>query len=74
MVSGRLPVDAAYWASSQIGERSMVMHIGSSYAGYNTSGTDYGYAYTGYQWTYTDTGLQLIESTTGELANVRCIR
>ena len=48
----------------------MVMHIGSSYAGYNTSGTDYGYAYTGYQWTYTDTGLQLIESTTGELANV----
>lgn len=74
VVSGRLPVDAAYWASSQIGERSMVMHIGSSYAGYNTSGTDYGYAYTGYQWTYTDTGLQLIESTTGELANVRCIR
>lgn len=74
VVSGRLSVDAAYWSSSQNGEIPMVMHIGSSYAGYNTSGTDYGYRYTGYQWTYTDTGLQLIESTTGELANVRCIR
>lgn len=51
------------------------MHIGSTYAGYNTTATEYGYVNNnGYQWTYTDTGLELIASTTGELANVRCIR
>ena len=73
-ISGRLSVAAAYWSSSVDGNVPMVMHLGSSYAGYNTNGTDYGYVNNGYRWTYTDTGLELLRSTTGELANVRCIR
>ncbi len=74
VISGKLSANAAYWSSSVNGNIPMVMHVWSSYAGYNTTGTDYGYTYTGYQWTYSDSGLQLLESTTGELANVRCIR
>lgn len=73
-IAGRLSVAAAYWSSSVDGGVPMVMHIGSSYAGYSTNGTDYGYVSTGNRWTYTDTGLELLRSTTGELANVRCIR
>lgn len=73
-ITNRLSVDAAYWTSSVENGIPIVMHIGSSYAGYTTDGTDYGYVNNWYQWTYTDNGLQLLRSTTGELANVRCIR
>ena len=73
-ITSRLPVSAAYWTSTMDGGTPTVMHIGSSYAGYNTTGTDYGYVNSGYQWAYTDTGLQLQRSTTGELANARCVR
>jgi hypothetical protein len=73
-LANRLSVGAAYWTSSVDGGTPTVMHIGSPYAGYTTTGTDYGYVNSGYQWTYMDTGLQLMRSTTGELANVRCIR
>ena len=73
-ISSRLPVSASYWTSTMDGGTPTVMHIGSSYAGYTTTGTDYGYVNSGYQWAYTDTGLQLQRSTTGELANARCVR
>ena len=55
MITGRLAVTAAYWSSSIDGGVPLVMHIGSNYQGYNTTGTDYGYVNNGYQWTYTDT-------------------
>lgn len=74
VIIGRLSASAAYWSSSVEGGVPVVMHVASSYAGYNTTGTDYGYVNNAYQWTYTDTGLALLRSTTGELANVRCIR
>jgi hypothetical protein len=73
-ITGRLPVAAGYWTSTMDGGTPTVMHIGSTYAGYRTDGTDYGYVSSGYNWTYTDTGLQLLRSTVGELANVRCVR
>ena len=73
-LTSRLPVSAAYWTSTMDGGTPTVLHIGSSYAGYNTTGTDYGYVNNSYQWAYTDTGLTLQRSTTGELANVRCMR
>ena len=74
VITGRLSVSAAYWTSSSDGGVPIIMHVGSTYAGYNTTGTDYGYVNSGYQWTYGDNGLSLIRSTTGELANVRCIK
>jgi hypothetical protein len=74
VITGRLSASAAYWSSSVDGGVPIVMHVGSTYAGYNTTGTDYGYVNNGYQWTYGDTGLALLRSTTGELANVRCIK
>ena len=55
-------------------ETPTVMHIGSTYGGYTTNGTDYGYVSSGYNWSYTDAGLGLTRSTVGELANVRCVR
>ena len=70
----RLSVAGAYWTRTYDGDTSIIMHIGSSYAGYNTTGTDYGYANRGYDWNLTDTGLELLRSTTSELANVRCIK
>lgn len=73
-ISSRLPVSASYWTSTMDGGTPTVMHVGSTYAGYSTTGTDYGYVNSGYQWAYTDTGLQLQRSTTGELANARCVR
>jgi uncharacterized protein (TIGR02145 family) len=74
VITGRLPATAAYWSSSVDGGVPVVMHVGSTYQGYNTTGTDYGYVNNAYQWTYSDTGLSLLRSTTGELANVRCIK
>jgi hypothetical protein len=73
-ITSRLPVSAGYWTSTMDGSTPTVMHIGSRYAGYNTTGTDYGYVNTSSQWSYTDTGLELMTSTTGELANARCVR
>lgn len=73
-IASRLSVAGAYWTSSVDSGIPIVMHIGSVYAGYTTTGTDYGYVNRGYQWTYTDTGLELLRSTTGELANIRCIK
>ncbi len=73
-ISSRLSVSAGYWTSTMDGVTPTVMHIGSRYAGYNTTGTDYGYVNTSSQWSYTDTGLELMQSTVGELANARCVR
>jgi hypothetical protein len=73
-ITGRIPVSAGYWTSTMDNGTPTVMHIGSTYGGYRTDGTDYGYVSSGYNWTYTDTGLQLLRSTVGELANVRCVR
>ncbi len=73
-ITGRLSPVAAYWSSTNDGGTPIVMHIGSTYAGYNTTGTDYGYVNNGYNWTYNNNGLELVRSTTGELANVRCIK
>ena len=73
-ITGRLSATAAYWSSSVESGVPIVMHVGSTYQGYNTTGTDYGYVNSGYQWTYGDTGLSLLRATTGELANVRCMR
>lgn len=72
-ITGRLSVAAAYWTSSIESGNPIVMHIASGYSPYGST-TNYGYVSNGYQWTYTDGGLQLLSSTTGELANVRCIR
>lgn len=74
VITGRLSANAAYWSSSVDGGVPIVMHVGSTYQGYNTTGTDYGYVNNGYQWTYGDAGLSLLRSTTGELANTRCIK
>lgn len=73
-ITGRLSVEGSYWSSTYEGSNPIVMHLSSTYAGYSTNGTDYGYTSNGYVWTYTDTGLNLLASTTGELANVRCIK
>jgi hypothetical protein len=73
-ISSRPPVSAAYWTSTMDGGTPTVMHIGSTYGGYTTTGTDYGYVNSSYQWAYTDSGLELQRSTVGELANVRCVR
>ena len=73
-IASRLSVAGAYWTSSVDSGTPIVMHIRPDYGGYNTTGTDYGYVNSGYQWIYTDTGLELQRSTTGELANVRCVR
>ena len=41
VITGRLSVSAAYWTSSSDGGVPIIMHVGSTYAGYNTTGTDY---------------------------------
>lgn len=73
-INARLPVSASYWTSTYYGSSPIVMHLGSTYMGYNTNATEYGYVNNGYEWIRNDTGLELVNSTTGELANVRCIR
>lgn len=76
-VEARYDVTAAYWSSTveyNGGYFPVVMHLGSTYAGYRTDGTDYSQRYNGYNWQYTDVGLELVTGTSSELANVRCIK
>lgn len=73
-IDGRLSVGASYWTSTHYNQSPIVMRIGSRYLWYHTNGTEFGYVNKGYEWIDTDTGLSLINSTAGELANVRCIK
>ncbi len=77
-LEARYDVSGAYWSSTVEynggGYFPVVLHLGSTYAGYRTDGTDYSYRNNGYTWQYTDTGLQLVAGSSSEVANVRCIK
>lgn len=73
-LSHRADVNGAYWTSTLEGNTPTVLHLGSSYAGYRTDGTDYSRSSNSTRWQYSDTGLALVQSQYSELANVRCIK
>ncbi len=77
MVESRTNVAGAYWTSTKediYGVRNIVLHLGTSYAGYRMDGTDGVYNYDKYTWQYDDAGLELVGGEVTEMANVRCIR
>lgn len=73
-LSHRADVNGAYWTSTLEGSTPVVLHLGSSYAGYRTDGTDYTRDGSRTRWEYMDNGLALTQSQYSELANVRCIK